>query len=180
MNSSKKSIPWVSLFWFILLLWIVEFVNLVTGNALLRFGISPRRISGLSGVLFAPFLHGSISHLLMNTVPLIVLGSLVLAHGRKTFFKITPIIIVFSGLGVWLLGRPAIHVGASSLIFGYFGFLVFRGFIKRSLVSMGISIFTIGVYGGIFWGIFPGVVGVSWEGHLFGFLAGLFCARRDV
>ncbi len=165
--------------WFVLLLWMVEILNLVTGHALLRFGIFPRRVSGLSGILFAPFLHGSIAHLLMNTLPLFILGSLVLVHGRRTLFKITPFIIVVSGLGVWLMGRSAIHVGASSLIFGYFGFLVFRGLIKRSLAAMAISILTIAVYGGLVWGIFPGVPGISWEGHLFGLLAGVVCARMD-
>jgi membrane associated rhomboid family serine protease len=77
------------------------------------------------------------------------------------------------------MGRSAIHVGASSLIFGYFGFLVFRGLIKRSLAAMAISILTIAVYGGLVWGIFPGVPGISWEGHLFGLLAGVVCARMD-
>lgn len=162
---------------FVVLLWIIELINLVLGHGLSRFGILPRTVSGLPGVLFAPFLHGSVGHLLMNTLPFLVLGSLVLLHGRRTFFTITPLIIVISGLGVWLMGRSAIHVGASSLIFGYFGFLVFRGIIERSITSLGISIITFAVYGGLLWGIFPGAVGVSWEGHLFGFLTGILCAR---
>jgi len=174
---TKKSAPWPTMFRFVVLLWIIELINLVLGHGLSRFGIIPRTMTGLPGIFFAPFLHGSMGHILMNTLPLLVLGSFVLILGRRIFFTITPVIIIVSGLGVWLVGRSAIHVGASSLIFGYFGFLVFRGLIKRSPVSLAISILTIAVYGGLLWGIFPGTPGVSWEGHFFGFLTGMLCAR---
>lgn len=177
MTIIEKIAPWPTIFRFVILLWIIELINLVLGHSLTRFGILPRNISGLPGVLFAPFIHGSVGHLLMNTLPLLVLGSFVLVHGRRVFFTITPVIIVVSGLGVWLMGRSAIHVGASSLIFGCFGFLVFRGVIKRSLVPLAISILTVVVYGGLLWEIFPSTPGVSWEGHFLGFLTGIICAR---
>jgi len=167
------------LVWFLLFLWGAEVINLFTGHSLLRFGIFPRSFSGLSGILVAPFLHGGIRHLAVNTLPLLLLGGLVLLHGRVVFIKNTILITILAGLGVWTMGRPLIHVGSSSLIFGYFGFLVFRGMIKRSFVSIVVTLLTIAAYGGLVWGIFPGAYGVSWEGHLSGFLAGIFCARLE-
>ncbi|MCP4115079.1 MAG: rhomboid family intramembrane serine protease [Desulfobacteraceae bacterium] len=165
--------------WFVLLLWAVAGVDLLLGHSLLRYGILPRSVSGLPGIIFAPFLHGGFRHLMVNTPPLLVLGGLVLLHGQRVFFRTTIIITVLGGTGVWLMGRPSIHVGASSLIFGYFGYLVFRGMVKRSLASIAVSLVTVAAYGGILWGLIPHSAGVSWEGHLCGFLAGIFCARIE-
>jgi membrane associated rhomboid family serine protease len=176
---SKKKASMPIIIWFVLFIWAVAFFDLLLGHALLRFGILPRRLSGISGILFAPFLHGGIRHLMVNTLPLLVLGGLVLLHGQRVFIRTTIMITVLGGAGVWLMGRPAIHVGASSLIFGYFGYLVFRGMVKRSLFSIAVSLVTVAAYGGILWGLIPHSFGVSWEGHLCGLLAGIFCARVE-
>lgn len=177
MKTQRASLPII--LWFVLFLWAVACVDLLLGHALLRFGIVPRSLSGLPGIVLAPFLHGGIRHLMVNTVPLLVLGGLVLLHGRGVFVKNTLIITVLGGTGVWIMGRPSVHVGASGLIFGYFGYLVFRGILKRSLVSIAVSLVTVAAYGGLVWGLIPHSGGVSWEGHLCGFLAGIFCARVE-
>ena len=125
------------------------------------------------------FMHGSIMHLALNTGPLIILGGLVLLHGKWMFFETTAIIVLVGGFAVWIIGRPSIHVGASGLIFGYFGFLVSRGIIKKSIGSMAVSFITVAAYGGMIWGLIPTLSHVSWEGHLCGFLSGILAAKLE-
>ncbi|WP_245911048.1 rhomboid family intramembrane serine protease [Pelagimonas varians] len=158
-------------------IWAVELVNLVTGYVLNGWlGLLPRTIGGLDGVLFMPFLHGSFSHVAANTFPLIVLGSLLAITAQKVVLMASVIIIVLGGLGVWVFGATAIHVGASGLIFGWFGFLVARGAVEKRaiplLVAAGVTLF----YGAMIWGILPGQPGISWESHFFGCAAGIFAA----
>ncbi len=157
-------------------IWAVEVVNLFSGYALNRYGILPGTITGLYGIFLSPFLHGSIQHALMNSIPLVVLGWLSLTKGLSKYIFLTLFIIVVGGGGVWLFGRQAYHVGASGLIFGYFGYLVSRGFFEKTLGSVLISVVTIMLYGGLIFGVFPNKTGISWEGHLFGFLAGILAA----
>lgn len=157
----------------LLVFWIIEFINLLMGNSLNAYGIVPRQFSGLVGVFFAPFLHGGIGHIIANSFPFVVLGGLTIFRGISFFFKISLFIIITSGLAVWVIGHPAVHIGASALVFGYFGYLVARAFIEKSrntiMVAAIIGIF----FGSMIFGIFPGMPGVSWEGHLTGFLAGI-------
>lgn len=162
---------------FVVLMWVIEGVNLFLGHALSRWGIEPRTLSGLIGIPLAPFLHVGPLHLLSNTIPMVVLGLLVAARGRDDFLNATVFIILIGGLGVWLLGTHAHHVGASGLVFGYFGYLVARGYIERSLTGILIAGITLFLYGGIVWGVLPLWRGVSWESHLFGLLAGVLAAR---
>ena len=171
--------PITGIAFLIIVLWGVELVNLVLDHELCRWGILPRTVSGLLGIIFSPFLHGSLVHLLANTLPLAVLGGLVGLKGRLKFFEITVIIILLGGGGVWLLGRPSYHVGASGLIFGYFGFLVLRGYYQKSFGAFMVSIITLFLYGGLIWGVLPTISHVSWEGHLCGLLAGVFAARLE-
>jgi membrane associated rhomboid family serine protease len=168
-----------SVYWIlgpVVIMWAVELVNLALGHRLNALGIRPRMIAGLVGIPLSPFLHNGIGHVLVNTVPFIVLGSLVILHGTRVFLEVSLFIILLSGAGVWLLGRPGNHVGASGLIFGYFGFLVARSWYERSLVSIILAFLTILLYGGILWGVLPTYARISWEGHLFGLLAGIFVA----
>jgi membrane associated rhomboid family serine protease len=157
--------------------WVVEGINFFTGHQLCRWGIFPRTITGLVGIPLSPFLHGSIVHLLANTVPLAILGGLTGLHGRLKFLETTVIIILVGGGGVWILGRPSYHVGASGLIFGYFGFLVLRGYYKKSIGSFLVSIITLFIYGGLLWGLLPTIPHVSWEGHLCGLVGGIVAAK---
>jgi membrane associated rhomboid family serine protease len=116
---------------------------------------------------------------MMNTIPLAVLGGFVILQGRQIFFEISIIIILVSGTALWLFGRSSYHVGASGLIFGYFGYLVLRAWYDRSLKSSVIAFVTVFLYGGIIWGLLPTFSRISWEGHLFGLLAGILAARLE-
>lgn len=154
------------------LLWSIELVDYVLGGWLNQFGIIPRSLIGLRGIVFAPLLHGNFAHLLSNTVPFVVLGWLVMVREVGDFFVVTAIAALVGGLGTWLFGSPGIHIGASGVIFGYLGFLLLRGYFERSFVSMVFSVLVAVLYGGLIWGVLPSQSGISWEGHLFGFVGG--------
>ena len=113
----------------------------------------------------------------MNTLPLSVLGLLVALRGNRVFILSTLMIVLLGGLGVWLMGRPAYHIGASGLAFGYFGFLIAVGVYEGRISSLAIGTLVIFYYGGMIFGVVPQNSFVSWEGHLFGMLAGVFAAR---
>jgi membrane associated rhomboid family serine protease len=155
-------------------LWILEALDRwILDESLDGYGIQPRVWSGLWGILFAPFLHGGFSHLLANTVPFLILGWFIMLHGITVFFEVTVLVMVLGGLGTWLIGASnTIHIGASGLVFGYFGFLLLRGCFERSVGSILIAALVGSLYGGLLWGIFPTQPGVSWEGHLCGFVGG--------
>jgi membrane associated rhomboid family serine protease len=164
---------------FIILIWVVELVNMFLGHRLCSWGIFPRTAAGLPGILLFPFLHCSIGDTLLNTIPFIVLGSLVILRGIQLFVGLSLFIILLSGTGVWLLGRSVYHAGAGGLIFGYFGFLVARGWYERSLTSILIALFTLLFCSGILWRLLPLSSSTSWEGHLFGLLTGVARASRE-
>ncbi len=165
---------------FVAIFWILEIIDFVVFHGrggLDQYGIVPHNIIGLRGILFAPFLHGGFRHLIANTLPFITLGWLVMLQETSDFFLVTLITMVVSGLGTWLLGSPnSVHIGASSLIFGYLGFLLLRGFFQRNLPSIFLSIAVGILYGGLIWGVLPTDPRVSWEGHLFGFVGGIISA----
>ena len=162
--------------WLVAAIWAVEVVNLLTGHALVSLGILPRSASGLIGIPLAPLLHFGVWHAVSNTVPLAILGALALAGGRKRFWQTTVAIALLSGVLVWLFAREGYHVGASSLVFGYFGAILARAFVERSLSSMAIALAAVVIYGGLFWGLLPLSGRISFEGHLFGFVAGIVVA----
>ena len=140
--------------------------------ALENFGLIPRSLRGLVGILTLPFLHGDLSHIISNTIPLIVLLAL-LAGSRANSIDIVVMISVLAGVVLWLFGRTAIHIGASVLVFGLIGFLVCAGFFEKRLLSAIIAIGVAVTYGStLLSGVLPTNSGVSWEGHLFGALAG--------
>ena len=159
---------------FIILIWLVEVVDwVIFQSSLDLYGIQPRTVSGLWGVLWAPVLHHGFGHVMANTVPFLVLGWFVLLQGMRPCVVVTAVAWIVSGLGTWLIA-PAntIHVGASSLVFGYFGYLLLRAYFERSFSAILWSLFVIMLYGGLIWGVFPGRIGISWQGHLFGFIGG--------
>ena len=165
----------------VVLLWVIESVDVFVFRGALDqwFGIKPRSLFGLWGVLFAPFLHGSFSHLLANTVPLVTLGWLVMLRRTSDWLSVSIVAAICSGLGTWLIGAPfSTHIGASGVIFGYFGFLLLRGYFERSFVAIAFSLLVTFLYGGIILGTLPffNAPNVSWEGHLFGFLGGALAA----
>lgn len=161
-------------------MWALEIVDAVRFHGGLdRYGIHPRTPSGLVGVLTAPFLHAGFAHLLSNTLPLLVLGFLVLQRGWRTLAKVTAATMLVGGLGVWLFGAAgSVHLGASVLVFGYLGYLLSRGVFERRFWSVLGGVVVFALYGGALYGVLPGQSGVSWEGHLFGLLGGVLAARR--
>ena len=161
------------------LLYVIEAADVVSGGALdAEGGIEPRELDGLDGVLFAPLLHGDWAHLVANTLPFLVFGFLAMAGGLRQFVTVTAAIWLLGGLGVWLLGpADTNHIGASGLIFGWLVFLLVRGFYTRSFRQILLAVGLFLIWGGVLWGVLPGDPGISWQGHLFGALAGLLAAR---
>ena len=160
------------------LVWAVSLYGLFLDERLVfALSLVPRRIDSLLGILTAPLVHGSFAHLLANTVPLLILGSMVVVRGVAHYLTVTLAIVVLGGMGLWAFGRNAAHIGASGLVFGYFGFLVGRGYYERSLESIAVSLVVVVVYGGMIAGVLPRGDEVSWEGHLFGLIAGGLSAR---
>lgn len=161
------------LFGLLAVMWVVEAVNAATGNALDAFGIQPRTLVGLRGIAFAPFLHGSWGHLMGNSIPFLVFGWIILLHDVRDFVIVSLLAVLIAGLGTWATGATgSTHVGASGVIFGYFGFLLLRGWFRRSVGSIILSLVLGLLYGGLIFGVLPGQTGISWQGHLFGFLGG--------
>ena len=155
-------------------LWAVELVDLLVFRGGLDFlGIRPRNTEWLWGIVLAPFLHGGLPHLIANTAPLLVLGGLVLLRRRLDYVLVTVIVTLVGGFGVWLFApRNTVHLGASGVAFGYLGYLIARTWFERSLTSLAIALVAGFLYSGALLGVLPGQRGVSWEGHLFGLLAG--------
>lgn len=167
------------LFGFVALIWLLEVIDLTLfRGGLDQFGIRPRSLVGLVGIALAPVLHGGFGHLAANTLPFIILGWLILLRNTRDLFVVTAVTALASGLGVWIFGASySVHIGASGVIFGYFGYLLLRGYFERSALSIALSLVVGLFYGGMIWGVFPTYFRVSWEGHLFGFLGGVIAAR---
>lgn len=160
-------------------MWGLEIVDLYAlRGALDVYGIHPRETDKLVGIAFAPFLHGNLAHLMSNTVPLVIFGWIIMLHQVRDFFIVSLISLLVGGAGTWLVGAPgSVHIGASGVVFGLFGFLLLRGWFRRSIGSILLSVGIFLLYGGILWGVLPTQPGVSWEGHLFGFAGGVLAAR---
>lgn len=163
---------------FVPFLFVIEVLDRWTGSRLdLIGGIEPHRVQGLDGVLFSPFLHAGFDHLYSNSVPLILLGTFVLAAGAQRFLLSTLVIMLVSGLGVWFTGSPnSVVVGASGVIFGYLGLLMARGVVERSWWNVAVGLLIALLYGWQLIGVLPTDAQVSWQGHLFGFIGGLVAA----
>src|SRR5882724_5472068 len=165
------------IFALIALCWAVFVVNnLMLNGHLNQYGIRPRHIGGLPGIIWSPFLHGSFQHLMANTVPLALLGAILCLRGRNEFAIVTMMGVILSGVLTWLIGRNAYHIGASGLIFCFFGYLASLAFFERKLGTLLLSIVCIVGYGGIIRGILPSSRAVSWEGHLAGLISGITLA----
>jgi len=163
----------------LVVMWALEIVDVfLLGGALDRFGIQPREPAGLLGIVASPFLHGGFPHLFANTLSFILFGGMLAMRGVRRFLGATAIIVVLGGLGVWLLGQSGSnHIGASGVIFGYFGYLLSAGLFERRFGVALVSVLVLLIWGVMVFGVLPGQPGISWEGHLFGFLAGVFAAR---
>lgn len=171
-TNTKANLP--LLIKIIALPWIIFALNrTLFQNRLLYLGIIPRRFIGLPGIVLAPLLHADFNHLFFNTIPLIVLSNFILINGFLYFLIVTLAITLISGLLVWLFAKPGVHIGASGLITGYWALLIINIFSQGGATAIILGILSLYYFAGIFFGIFPSKKGVSWEGHLFGLLAGL-------
>lgn len=162
---------------FVALLYAIEFVDQLSNNSLDDEGIRPREGDGLLGILFAPLLHAGWAHLAANTVPLLVLGFLILLSGVGHWVEVSVIVWLVGGFGTWLVGpEHTDHIGASILIFGWLVYLIVRGFFTRRPWQLLLGVVVLLVYGGALWGVLPGQPGISWQGHLFGAVGGAIAA----
>lgn len=163
-----------------ILLILIQIINLLSSSALLQWGILPRTESGLLGILVAPFIHASWSHLFSNLVPLLVLSFLLMTQSLRQYIQASLFIIIISGLLVWIFGRAAIHIGASGWIFGLWALLIAHAFTRHTIIDIIVALLVLFYYGSIAYGLIPGQLGISTEYHITGVVAGLFyawCAR---
>jgi membrane associated rhomboid family serine protease len=161
------------------ILFLVKGIELLFRLPLERFGIVPRTIPGLVGIICSPLLHENMHHLLANSVPLFVLLVILLSNPKYHPYSTLGFIWIGSGIGTWVIGRGgAVHIGASSIVFGLAAFLIIAGLTMKSWRSATIAIFVFLFYGGIFYGALPQNGPISWEGHLCGAIAGVWSARR--
>jgi membrane associated rhomboid family serine protease len=156
----------------VLIMWFVFIFNWIFNLNFNSYGIVPRTPKGLIGIFTSPFLHLNFQHIISNTVPFVILmGTL------SFFYEKLNLIVLIGGVLVWVFGRSSSHIGASGLIYGLATFLIAIGFYRKSFKTIMISIIVIGMYGSLIFGVLPTNSYISWEGHLFGALAGIFVAR---
>ncbi|MBM9620051.1 rhomboid family intramembrane serine protease [Streptomyces zhihengii] len=162
----------------IALLWALEVADVLTGHALDAYGVMPREPGELLDVVPSAFLHFGFAHLASNTMPLLVLGFLAALGGIRRFLGVAALIVVADGVAVWLVSPSGTNTaGASGLVFGLFGYLLARGFVERKALDVVVGVLVAAVWGGsILAGLSPSATGVSWQGHLFGLLAGVAAA----
>lgn len=162
---------------FAALLHVVEVADVISRETLERNGIHPRDTGDLDGILWAPLLHDDWAHLAANTGPFLIFGFLAMAGGMRQFVLVTATIWLLGGLGVWFTGDDAsYHIGASGIIFGWLAFLLTRGFFAHSGRQIALAVALFLIWGGVLYGVLPGQPGISWQGHLFGALAGVLAA----
>ena len=159
------------------LMWVSEVIDQVTSLNLDQYGIQPREVDGLVGIVTAPFLHANFQHLIGNTVPFILLGVGIALSGLARVVSTTVIVALVGGLGVWLFaGSNTDHIGASGIVFGYATYLIARGVYSRNLLHLALGVVVIGIYGTtLLFGVVP-TDGISWQGHLFGGIGGVIAA----
>ena len=161
----------------LVLIWGVEAVDLLLlGGALDAYGIVPRTVSGLAGIPASPLLHAGVFHLISNSIGLLLLGGLVILREEAHFWLVTLAATLLGGLGVWVVGRPAVHLGLSGVIFGYLGYLLVTGWFERRFGSIVLSVVAFLLWAPMLFGALPIQSGVSWESHLFGLLSGALAA----
>ncbi|TQV77207.1 rhomboid family intramembrane serine protease [Aliikangiella marina] len=162
--------------YFTLLLWVIKSAEVLFGLELSSLAVHPQDFNGLVGIIFAPMLHADWEHLIANSLPLLLLGALMVYGYPVSKWKTLLIIWVVSGLGVWLFGRPNYHLGASGIVSGLFYFIFLASIIRRDRVSIAIMFIAVFMYGGLLLGILPWDPKISFESHFFGAVGGAFSA----
>ncbi len=161
---------------FVALIWLIQLLNWGLDLELERFGVRPRELAGLPGILLAPLLHAGFAHLIANAVPLLVLGTGMLHLYPNSALKVIPAVYLGPGIAVWLFARPSVHVGASGLVYGLVSYIFVAGVIRRDRRAIAASLLVCFLYGTVAWGVLPIEPGVSWETHLAAALIGLALA----
>ena len=172
-RSARISLGLVGAMWLVHLLGAFPFVDTTV------FGIYPRVLEALPGVLLSPLIHGGFSHLISNSLPVFLLGTGLLYYYRNEAPRAVAWIWLGGGLAVWLLARPSFHIGASGLVYGAAAFIFLSGLLRREPPAIALSLIVIFLYGGLIWGVLPIQPGVSWEAHLFGAMAGITAALQN-
>lgn len=171
-NISKLLTPLI----FPVVIWIVHLLSLLFNEDLSKLGLLPRNLVGLLGIFTSPLIHADFSHLISNTIPLIILGWIIFSFYPKVSYMLFLFIYFFTGLLVWIFARQVFHIGASGVVYGFVSFLFFSGIFRRDNTSIALALVITFLYGGLVWGMIPGWKGISWESHLFGAITGLSAA----
>ena len=172
LNISKLLTPLL----FSVVLWVVHLLSLLFNEDLSKLGLLPRNLVGLLGILTSPLIHADFSHLISNTIPLIILGWIIFYFHPKVSYILFIFIYLVTGLLVWIFARQVYHIGASGIVYGFVSFLFFSGIFRRDNTSIALALVITFLYGGLVWGMIPGWKGISWESHLFGAITGFVAA----
>ena len=168
---------------FILFIWAVKLIELSLETTFVEYGVLPRQYSGIKGIIFSPFIHKDMKHLLNNSVPILILGSSLCFFYKKNYKIIFPLLFIMSGVFLWCLGRMNLHIGASGIVYALASFIFFSGIISKNKNLSALSLIIIFIYGSLFWGLLPTHQEISWEGHLSGFISGMILSwffRKDL
>lgn len=161
---------------FVLLLWVIKIIEIISGISFIKYGLLPNQLTGLIGLITYPLIHSGFYHLISNSLPVLFLGTGILYFYPTAAFKVFTIVYFLPGILLWFFARSAYHIGASGLIYGFVTFLFFSGLIRRDNRSIALALIVTFLYGSLVWGVLPVDSGISWEGHLFGSVAGILCA----
>ncbi len=161
---------------FVSILWIIKIVDASEQLNLFYFGVFPREMKGILGVLLSPLIHSDFNHLISNSVPLLVLGTGIIYFYRGLAYRVIGFVWLLSGMCVWVCARDSYHIGASGLVYGLAAFLFLSGLIRKDVRLASISLLVVFLYGGMVWGVLPIFPHISWEYHLFGGVSGFFAA----
>jgi membrane associated rhomboid family serine protease len=163
-------------FKFIVVIWGIHFFQVLTNTDFGSYGIFPREIFGLRGIVFAPLVHDDLRHLISNSAPMFVLAAIILYFYRRVAVRSMLMIYLLTGFAVWLFARRVFHIGASGVVYGLVSFVFWSGIFRRSLKAIILALIVTFLYSGYFLGILPNQEGISWESHLLGGLVGIFTA----
>lgn len=180
-NKGEQNRFWISSYLAFIITILFGFVKFAAWafeieEKVVEYGILPRTIIGLRGIIFSPLIHGDAGHYFSNAVPLLVLSILIIYFYRQFYFKVLLLVWLFDGIGVWLIGRDVYHIGASGVVYGLAFFAFFSGVLKKNRNMLAMSMLVLFLYGSMIWGLYPLENGVSWEAHLAGFLTGTLMA----
>lgn len=178
MNPEQKAIlkSFIPPFIFVVILWIVKFIEIILDTSFADYGVFPRHLEGLIGIITAPLIHADFEHLTSNSIPMLVLGAALIYFYKEVAYQVFFFSYLLSGFWLWIIGRENYHIGASGVLYGLVTFLFFSGVLRKHTGLMALSLLVVFLYGGLVWGIFPLFKVISWESHLCGSLAGILLA----